>query len=83
MENVIVYLCNGFAAAAVFDAIRPGASGYTPEGSWVRLFIGVSVFVAVMAVIWAFLAPKTVRDQRLLVDGEYPAVPVAVPPTEV
>jgi hypothetical protein len=67
VQNVVVYLFGAFATAAVFDAIRPGASGYTTQASWVYLLLGASAFVLAVAVIWLFLAPRMVRDQHALV----------------
>jgi MFS family permease len=81
VQGVIQFLSAAISTAIIFNVIAPGPDGFTPESSWIQLFVGLSIFVLVLAGVWRLLAPRDLTDRhavRILNDvpSDLPVPPV-------
>ncbi|MET4901174.1 MFS transporter [Paenarthrobacter sp. CC6] len=81
VHGVIQYLSAAISTAIIFNVIAPGPDGFTPESSWIGLFVGLSIFVLALAGVWWLLAPRNLTDRHAVsvptdVQTDLPVPPV-------
>ncbi|MEV0494046.1 MFS transporter [Streptomyces atratus] len=77
MQNIVQFVGSTVPVAIVLNALAPGADGFIPEATFVRIFVALALVVAVFVIGWALLAPKHITD-RHAVDTETDPTKVSV-----
>jgi hypothetical protein len=66
MQTIIINITQTIPIAIILNVMVPGPEGFVPESTFVGIFLGCAIIIAVFVLGWAIFAPKRLSDRHAI-----------------